>query len=76
MIKALKYILNFEWLTGLGMGASKGIFLALFVVIGILVLLVPKDHIYEGVRNRRWWHNLKLWAIGDLAFIFITYYIF
>jgi hypothetical protein len=76
MLNALKYLLNFEWLTGVGMGTSKNVFLVLFVVIGILVLLIPKDYIYEGVENRRWWHNLKLWAIGDLAFIFITYYIF
>jgi hypothetical protein len=76
MLNALKYLLNFEWLTGVGMGASKNVFLILFVAIGILVLMLPKDYIYEGVENRRWWHNLKLWAIGDLAFIFITYYIF
>lgn len=76
MLNALKYLLNFEWLTGVGMGASKNVFLVLFVIIGILVLSIPKDYIYEGVENRRWWHNLKLWAIADLAFIFITYYIF
>jgi hypothetical protein len=76
MFNGLKYLLNFEWLTGVGMSTSKNIFLILFVVIGILVLLIPKDYIYEGVEDRRWWHNLKLWAIGDLAFIFITYYIF
>jgi len=76
MFNGLQYVLNFEWLTGVGMSTSKNIFLILFVVIGILVLLIPKDYIYEGVENRRWWHNLKLWAIGDLAFIFITYYIF
>lgn len=76
MFNILKYLLNFEWLTGIGAGTSKNIFLVLFVVIGILVLLIPNDYIYEGVENPRWWHNLKLWAIGDLAFIFITYYIF
>ena len=76
MLNQLKYLLNFEWLSGVGMGASKSVFLVLFVVIGILVFLIPKDYIYEGVENRRWWHNLKLWAWGDLAFIFITYYIF
>jgi hypothetical protein len=76
MLDALKYVLNFEWLTGLGMTASKSVFLILFVVIGVLVLMLPKDYIYEGVKDRRWWHNLKLWAIGDLVFIFVTYYIF
>ena len=76
MLKTLKYLLNFEWLSGIDIGTAKSIFLIFFVVIGILILLIPKDYIYEGVKNRRWWHNLKLWAWGDLIFIFITYYIF
>jgi len=49
------------------MGAAKNVF---------LVLLIPNDYIYKGLKKRRWWLNLKLWALGDLAFIFITYYIF
>jgi len=69
-------MLNFDWLTGIPMGAAKGVFLVLFAVIGLLVLMIPSDYIYEGLENPRWWHNLKLWAIADLAFIFITYYIF
>jgi hypothetical protein len=76
MLKALKYILNFEWLSGLSIGAAKSVFLALFVLIGILVLLIPNDYIYQGVEKRRWWLNLKLWALADLALIFFTYYIF
>jgi len=76
MLKALRYILNFEWLTGVSIGTAKNIFLVLFVLIGILVLLIPNDYIYAGVKKRKWWLNLKLWALGDLAFIFITYYIF
>jgi hypothetical protein len=69
-------MLNFDWLTGIPMGVAKGVFLVLFAVIGLLVLMIPTDYIYEGIENPRWWHNLKLWAIADLAFIFITYYIF
>jgi len=69
-------MLNFDWLTGIPMGIAKGVFLVLFAVIGLLVLMIPSDYIYEGLENPRWWHNLKLWAIADLAFIFITYYIF
>ena len=76
MLKALKYVLNFEWLSGLSIGAAKNVFLVLFVFIGILVLLIPNDYIFKGVTKRKWWLNLKLWALGDLAFIFITYYIF
>ena len=76
MLKALKYVLNFEWLSGLPIGAAKYVFLVLFVTIGILVLLIPNDYIFKGVTKRKWWLNLKLWALGDLALIFITYYIF
>lgn len=76
MLKALKYVLNFEWLSGLSIGAAKNVFLVLFVFIGILVLLIPNDYIFKGVEKRKWWLNLKFWALGDLAFIFITYYIF
>ena len=76
MLKAMKYILNFEWLTGISIGAAKYVFLVLFILIGILVLLAPNDYAYKGVDKRRWWLNLKLWALIDLAFIFITYYVF
>jgi len=76
MLKSLKYVLNFEWSAGIPMGAAKNVFLILFVLIGVLVLLIPNDYIFQGVKKRKWWLNLKLWALGDLAFIFITYYIF
>ena len=76
MLKALKYVLNFEWSAGISMGAAKNVFLVLFALIGILVLLILNDYIYKGLKKRRWWLNLKLWALVDLAFIFITYYVF
>lgn len=69
-------MLNFDWLSGVSMGAAKCVFFALFAVIGLLVLAIPKDYVYEGLENPRWWHNLKLWAIGVLLFISVTYYIF
>jgi len=76
MLNAIRYILNFDWLAGLSVSAAKNVFLVLFVFIGILVLLIPNDYIYKGLTKRKWWLNLKLWALGDLVFIFITYYIF
>ena len=76
MLKSLKYILNFEWLAGVPLGPAKSVFLVLFVLIALLVLFVPRDYLYEGVENRRWYHNLILWAWVDLAFIFIVYYLF
>jgi hypothetical protein len=76
ILNAIRYVLNFDWLAGLSVGAAKNVFLALFVFIGILVILIPNDYIYKGLTKRKWWLNLKLWALGDLALIFITYYIF
>ena len=68
--------LNFDFLRGVSPAAAKGVFLALFAVSGLLVLMIPKASILEGVENPRWWHNLKLWALGVLAVIFTIYYIF
>jgi len=72
----LQWLLNFEWLQGVSPAAAKGIFLALFVVSGLLVLLIPRAYIYEGVQDPCWWHNLKLWALGVLAIIFTIYCLF
>mgnify|MGYP001099308591 CR=1 FL=1 len=69
-------MLNFDWLQGVSPAAAKAVFLALFVLSGLLVLMIPRAYIYEGVQSPRWWHNLKLWALGILAIIFTIYCIF
>jgi hypothetical protein len=69
-------MLNFDWLLGIPNTAAKWIFLILFIIIGILVTMLPRDYILQGVEEPRWWHNLKLWAYGLLAMIFVTYLIF
>ncbi len=69
-------MLNFDWLAGLPIGAAKWVFLILFIVIGLMVWRIPDAYIYEGVEQPRWWHNLKMWALGLLAFIFVTYWVF
>ncbi len=72
----MKSLLNFDWLGWLSADAAKGVFIVLFVIIGILVWLLPRDYIYEGIEKPRWWHNLKLWATGVLAMITATYLLF
>jgi intracellular septation protein A len=67
-------MLNFDWLRGVSLLAAKWVFLALFGVSGLLVMMIPKEYIYEGVESPRWWHNLKLWALGVLTIIFTIYY--
>jgi hypothetical protein len=69
-------MLNFDWLKWVSLPAAKAVFLVLFAVSGLLVLMIPNKSIYEGVENPRWWHNLKLWALGVLAIIFTIYSIF
>ncbi|MFH1719400.1 MAG: hypothetical protein ABIF19_18770 [Planctomycetota bacterium] len=69
-------MLNFDWLSGIPMGAARWVFLVLFILIGGLVWMAPDSYVFEGVENPRWWHDLRLWAVGVLATIFVTYYIF
>lgn len=69
-------MLNFDWLADISIESAKWIFLVLFILIGVAVQMIPNKYIYEGLTKIRWWHNLKLWTIGLLAFIFVVYYIF
>ncbi len=69
-------MLNFNWLADIPIDSAKWIFLVLFILIGVMVLFIPMKFIYEGLENIRWYHNLKIWAIGLLGFIFVVYYIF
>jgi hypothetical protein len=69
-------MLNFDWLRNVSPAAAKAVFLGLFVISGLLVMMIPQEYIHEGVENPRWWHNLKLWALGVLAIIFTIYCIF
>lgn len=69
-------MLNFNWLADIPTDSAKWIFLILFILIGVMVLFIPNKFIYEGIEKIRWFHNLKIWAIGLLGFIFVVYYIF
>jgi hypothetical protein len=71
-------MLNFDWLSNVSPETAKIVFLALFGIIGVLVLLLPREYIYRGVarEDRHWYNNLKLWALGVLAILFFTYYQF
>jgi len=69
-------MLNFDWLRSVSPAVAKAVFLGLFVISGLLVTMIPREYVYEGVEHPRWWHNLKLWALGVLAIIFTIYYVF
>ncbi|MCD6565888.1 MAG: hypothetical protein J7K53_08080 [Bacteroidales bacterium] len=71
-------MLNFDWLKGVSQDTAKIIFLLLFIVIGIVVLFIPNNYIFQGIKkeDRHWWNNLKWWAITVLTILFYIYYIF
>jgi hypothetical protein len=69
-------VLNFDWLAWVPLSAARGVFLVLFVLIGLLVSRVPAKVIFEGVDRPRWWHDLRLWAWFVLGVIFLTYVVF
>lgn len=71
-------MLNFDWLSGISQETAKMIFFSLYLIIGGLVLLIPNDYIFEGIKkeNRFWYMNLKIWALTVLGILATIYYIF
>lgn len=71
-------MLNFDWLSDVSPEMAKMVFFVLFGLIGVLVLLIPNDYVYEGIKkeDRHWWNNLKLWSLGVLSILAFVYYIF
>ncbi len=66
-------MLNFDWANGISAETAKYIIIGFFVLMGIAVSFLPSAYIYAGVENPRWYHNLRLWAIGALLIISLTY---
>lgn len=71
-------MLNFDWLSDISQETAKMIFFSLYLLIGALVLLIPNDYVFEGVKKdeRFWYKNLKLWALTVLGILATIYYIF
>lgn len=71
-------MLNFDWLSGVSQENAKLIFLILFALIGVVVLFIPNDYIFQGLKKeeRHWYKNLKFWALGCLSILAFIYYIF
>jgi hypothetical protein len=69
-------MLNFDWANGISVETAKGIIIGMFFILGVAVMFLPRNYIYAGIENPRWYHNLKLWAIGALLIIAGTYLYF
>ena len=69
-------MLNFDWLADVSVETAKFIFLGMFALLGIMILIIPKEFIYKGIEKIEWWHNLKIWSLALLSLIAYTYYIF
>lgn len=71
-------MLNFDWLSGVSEETAKILFLSIYALIGILVLLLPNEYVYAGLKKeeRHWYKNLKLWSLGVLSILAFIYYQF
>ena len=71
-------MLNFDWLSDISPETAKLIFFGLYILIGALVLLLPNEYVYEGIKkeDRHWWNNLKLWSLAVLSILATIYYQF
>ena len=71
-------MLNFDWLSEVSPETAKMIFFSLYIVIGGLVLLLPNDYVYQGIKkeDRFWYNNLKIWSLGVLSILATIYYLF
>lgn len=71
-------MLNFDWLSEVSSETAKMVFFVMYLIIGALVLLIPNDYIYAGLKKeeRHWYTNLKIWALSVLAILATIYYNF
>ncbi|WP_149275309.1 hypothetical protein [Pareuzebyella sediminis] len=71
-------MLNFDWLSGISQETAKMVFFSLYIFIGLLVLIIPNEYIFQGVakEERFWYKNLKLWALTVLGILATIYYLF
>ncbi|WP_339705208.1 hypothetical protein [uncultured Kriegella sp.] len=71
-------MLNFDWLSGVSAETAKMIFFGLYFLIGALVVMLPNEYIYEGIKkeDRHWWNNLKIWSVAVLGILATVYYQF
>ncbi|MGB5553925.1 MAG: hypothetical protein WBM83_04640 [Flavobacteriaceae bacterium] len=71
-------MLNFDWLSEVSAETAKMVFFAMYLLIGVLVLLIPNDYIFAGLKKeeRVWYRNLKIWSLTVLAILATIYYNF
>lgn len=63
MSDALRSFLEFEWLTGLGLGWVTGLVVAGYVVVLVYGASRSSEFVYEGAPDRKRRRDLRLWLI-------------
>ncbi len=71
-------MLNFDWLADVSQESAKTVFFILFAIIALIVSFISNDYVFLGLppEERKWWKNLKLWALAVLASLAFVYYKF
>lgn len=66
-MRAVRYILDFEWALGFSDASVRICFLSVFALVLVFALLQNKDYVYQGAPDRARWRDLRLWAAALLA---------
>lgn len=73
MTDALRSFLEFQWLTGLGLGWATGLVVALYLVLVVYAATRSSDFIYEGAPDRARRRDLRLWLIPVVLIQILLY---
>ena len=71
-------MLNFDWLSEVSQETAKMIFFLLYLLVGLLVLSIPNEYVFQGLpkEDRQWYRNLKYWSLAVLGILATIYYLF
>lgn len=63
----------FEWLTSIPLFWGKIISVFLFSIIFIWAWCRPKEYIFKGAPDQKWWRDLRIWTSIILGIQIILY---
>jgi hypothetical protein len=65
-----------EWLKSIPLYWGTVMAVAGFVAILVWAWFRPRDYIFRGAADRRWWRDLRIWATLLLILQIVLYLIF